>query len=249
MILGESDVLVLIPAWNEERSVGQVVKGVTDRGYATLVVDDGSHDGTANMAHLAGAMVLTLPYNMGVGGALRAGFRLAVDLGYSAIVQIDADGQHPIEMIPTLVETCNSRGSHMVIGSRFLTGHPSMRIARHRRIAMRLLARSASRAARSDITDATSGLRIIRQPLLGAFSQDFPTNYLGDTFEAVVAAGRAGYSISEVSTDMSERLHGLSSASPFRAAQFTAKALCVALLRLEPRITRLQGRQPDSQNP
>jgi hypothetical protein len=111
-----------------------------------------------------------------------------------------------------------------------------MEISRLRRVAMWILARSASRATGTNLTDTTSGFRLIREPLLGQFSEVFPVNYLGDTFEAVVSAGRAGYTVTEIPTRIQDREHGQSSASPWRAAQFTVKAIAVALLHLQPRL-------------
>ena len=104
-----SDVLVLIPAFNEESCVGQVVKDVIQHGYAALVIDDGSVDRTAEKAEGEGATVLRLPVNLGVGGALRCGFRYAVTHGYSTVVQCDADGQHDPAEIAVLLDAMRTR--------------------------------------------------------------------------------------------------------------------------------------------
>jgi hypothetical protein len=102
---------------------------------------------------------------------------------------------------------------------------------------MRLLARSASRATGNPITDATSGFRLIQGNLLTQFSQVFPSNYLGDTYEAMVSAGRADYSVVEIPTRMSDRLLGESSASSGQAIKFIIKCLLVVVLRLHSPIT------------
>lgn len=238
MKITPSEVLIVIPAWNESASVGKVVRDVRAAGYDVLVVDDGSQDSTARAAREAGAKVLSLPFNLGVGGALRLGFKYAVQEGIQAVVQVDADGQHAVMDIDKLVQAANESGADLVIGSRFLRANTTMDISPLRRFAMKILARSASRAAGTTLTDTTSGFRLIREPLLGRLSQVLPVNYLGDTFEAVVSAGRAGYSIMEIDTDIHDRSHGQSSASPWRAAQFTVKALAVALLHLQPQLNR-----------
>ncbi len=113
------DVLVIIPTWNEDQTVGDVVDEVRSHGYAALVVDDGSTDRSAEVAEGAGAIVLRLPVNLGVGGALRCGFRFAVAEGYTTVVQCDADGQHDPAEITRLIEVMQANDVDLVVGSRF----------------------------------------------------------------------------------------------------------------------------------
>ena len=107
--------LVVVPAWNEEASIANVVHDLKSHGFDVLVVDDGSTDKTFYEAHKCGATVLRLPFNLGVGAALRCGFKFAVVNGYQVVIQCDADGQHPIEHISDLLQTleanvaCNQR--------------------------------------------------------------------------------------------------------------------------------------------
>ncbi|MFT3853889.1 MAG: glycosyltransferase family 2 protein [Ilumatobacteraceae bacterium] len=232
----EPRVLVVVPAWNEERTVGAVVTDLRDLGLDVVVVDDGSSDRTSPVASAHGAMVVRLPVNLGVGAAMRCGFRFAVEHGYDAVVQCDADGQHSVAGVASLVAVQAASGAHMVIGSRF-GGGDDYPVGSLRRVAMRMLARSASRATGSRITDATSGFRIIVEPLLGAFAATFPDNYLGDTYEAVVSAGRAGYSIAETPVPMRQRQHGESSASPLAAVRFMVRAVIVVAARLNFQVT------------
>jgi glycosyltransferase involved in cell wall biosynthesis len=207
-----------------------------------VVIDDGSRDSTAKKAEEAGASVIRLPYNLGVGGALRLGFKYAIKHGFDSVVQIDADGQHPVNEIRHLIAVAERTNSDMVIGSRFHTGTPTMHVGFVRRFAMVVMAHMATRATGSTMTDVTSGFRVIREPLLGAFSEKFAANYLGDTFEAVVAAGRGGYRVIETEATLRPRQIGQSSASPLQAATFSIKALVVAVLHLHPRI---RPRRPD----
>ena len=224
--------LVVIPAWNEAATVGEVVGRVRAEGYPVVCIDDGSSDDTARAALRGGAMVLRLPSNLGVGSALRTGFRYAVEAGFQRVVQCDADGQHPENSIGELLRVQEREGADMVIGSRFLDpASCQMKVGFARRFAMRLLAGSASRAAGSRLTDATSGFRVIAQPLVGQFADHLPDHYLGDTYEALIAAGRAGYRIREVPVAIGERLDGSSTASVGAALKFLARASAVVALR------------------
>jgi glycosyltransferase involved in cell wall biosynthesis len=235
-LITQQDVLVIVPAFNEAASIGNVISELKSHSYDTLVVSDGSTDATGRIARTGGARVLDLPINLGVGGALRAGFRFAVSEGYAAVVQVDADGQHPADEIIDLITAANEYQAQMVIGSRFISAGTSMQVGAIRRIVMRVLARSSSKATGVTITDTTSGFRIITQPLLSKFAQTFPTNYLGDTYEAVVAAGRAGYKVVEIPAALRERAAGESTASIAQSVRFTVKGLVVALLRMHHRI-------------
>ena len=234
--LDSSNVLVLVPALNEERSVYEVIRNIVGAGYTALLVDDGSIDRTSEIAKSAGAGVLILPFNTGVGGALRAGFRYAIRKEFEAIVQVDADGQHPAEEIRNLIDAANTLNVHMVIGSRFLNKTSRMKISFVRRIGMKLLSASASRATGQKITDATSGFRLIRNPLLEKYSRNFANNYLGDTYESIIAAGRSKYRVVEIPADLMERSFGESSATSGSAFLFTLKGLIVSTLGLHKRL-------------
>jgi len=228
--------LVIIPALNEAVTISAVVTQAKALDYTVLVVDDGSTDATAANAIAAGALVLQLPINLGVGGALRAGFRFAVDYGYTSVVQVDADGQHPLHQISDLRLAATQHDAHLVIGSRYLSNEATLTPARLRRIAMWMLGKIASRSAGRVITDSTSGFRIIRQPLLGEFAREFPSYFLGDTFEATIAATRAGYRVVEIPAALSPRQHGRSSAGSLRSIMLICKVLMVTCFRLNLRI-------------
>lgn len=228
-------VLALIPAFNESKSISAVISEVLGAGFEILVVSDGSTDETASIARRMGVPVLEFPINLGVGAALRGGFRYACAHGYDAVVQVDADGQHRAGDLGSLVEVA-AGGHHMVIGSRFLSNDTSMRVGMTRRIAMVILASLATRATGTRITDASSGFRCITQPLLGEFARNFPATYLGDTYEALLAAGRGRYRVCEVPTAMNARTAGESSASTLVAMSRSIRAVLVGLLRFHVRV-------------
>jgi glycosyltransferase involved in cell wall biosynthesis len=229
-------VLVVVPAWNEQASIAKVISELKTRGFDVLVVDDGSTDKTSFIARQNGAITIRLPFNLGVGGALRCGFKYAVQHGYDAVVQCDADGQHPVDHIELLISTATQGNFHMVIGSRFLNDEGRMDLSLIRRLAMRILSRSASRACKTLITDATSGFRVITVPLLDELAEKLPAYYLGDTYEALVSAGRAGYRVREIPAPLMEREHGKSSAHPVKAARLALKAILSAILHVHQKL-------------
>lgn len=229
--------VAVVPAFNEEKTVGDVVCALLELGLPVIVVDDGSTDATSSVAANCGATVVVLATNLGVGGALRAGIRFAIRSGFDQVVQCDADGQHPSSAVRALLEA-QSRDPHdLLIGSRFATSGTRRGQTLIRRTAMALLATFASRASGVKISDATSGLRVIRQPLLGELAQHLPRHYLGDTFEVLVSAGRAGYRVGEIPVTMCDRAYGTSSASFSAALGLTLRAILVAVLRGHPRFS------------
>lgn len=237
--LSKDNVLVIVPAYNEQESIKAVLADLLENQYRVLVVDDGSEDQTRLIAQKMGVDVLTLPFNLGVGGALRAGFKFAVRHKYLAAVQIDADGQHDISQIVDLINHANESGAHLVLGSRFQRADESMSVPIIRRQVMRLLSTLASRATGTLITDATSGFRLIQEPLLSEFSKVFPIYYLGDTYEALMSAGKAGFTVREIPTIIVNRTHGTSSASTLQSIKFIFKSVVVAGLGIHARINNL----------
>jgi glycosyltransferase involved in cell wall biosynthesis len=235
--LSKDNVLVIVPAFNEQESISAVLRTLLDNDYQILVVDDGSVDQTRLIAQGAGVSVLTLPFNLGVGGALRAGFKFAVRNQYRAVVQVDADGQHDASQIVSLIESANEFGAHLVLGSRFQRSGESMTVPVVRRQVMRLLSALASRATGTTITDATSGFRLIQDPLLSEFAKVFPSYYLGDTYEALISAGKAGFVVREIPTVIVNRTHGTSSASTRQSIKFIFKSVVVAGLGIHARIS------------
>ncbi len=227
----KDDVLVIIPAHNEAATVGDVIERARAAGYPALVIDDGSTDGTAEIAEDAGASVVRLPLNLGVGAALRTGFRYAVENGYRVAVQCDADGQHDPAEIESLLRVMEDEQAHLVIGSRF-DGSTTARILRTRHLAMRVLAWAATRAAGRRINDSTSGFRAIASPLLEEFSRSYPAQYLGDTFEVLVASARAGYRVFGAPTTIHERQGGVPSAGTIASLVFLIRAFFVVMLRI-----------------
>lgn len=224
-------VLVIVPALNEEDSVGDVVRALLAElpGVDVLVVDDGSTDATGTRAQAAGAALLTLPYNLGVGGAMRAGFKYALRHDYDAAVQVDGDGQHEAAAVRTLLAELVA--ADIVIGARF-AGAGDYQARGPRRWAMKLLAVTLSRAVGSKLTDATSGFRACNRRAMTLFARHYPVEYLGDTVEALLIAGRSGLTVRQVPVVMRERTGGRPSAGAVRSTVYLGRAVLALFLGL-----------------
>ncbi len=215
--------LVVMPAWNEEATVADVIAEIRAKvpDVDVLVVNDGSRDATSEQAQSAGAVVADLPFNLGVGGAMRTGYRYAWDNGYDAVVQIDADGQHDPERVPEMLRMLDD--ADIVIGARF-AGTGDYVATGPRRWAMTLLAGVLSRVARTRLTDTTSGFRAAGRKAIAVFAFNYPAEYLGDTIEALVIAARAGCRIVQVPVAMRVRAGGRPSQNPAKAAAYLGRA-------------------------
>lgn len=226
-------VLVIVPAWNEERNVGRTVEEICSGhpAYDVVVVDDGSTDSTAAVARAAGAIVLPLPFNLGVGGAMRAGFTYAQRHGYRRAIQVDADGQHNPADIDRVLE--GLRHADISIGARFAeVGDYEVRGPR--RWAMIFLARVLSRVARTRLTDATSGFRAAGPRAIDQYVRYYPAEYFGDTLDSLVAACHAGLTVTQVPVAMRPRMHGTSTQGTVGATKYLLRAvfaLSLAIMR------------------
>ena len=225
---------MVIPAWNEREALPGVIAelAVALPDADVLVVNDGSTDGTADVARASGsAMVLDLPLNLGVGGAMRAGYRFAAREGYDVPVQVDADGQHDPAEVARVVAAIDELGADVVIGARF-AGVGSYRVRGPRRWAMQVLSRVLSRIAGTRLTDTTSGFRAANRRAIMLFADEYPAEYLGDTVESLVIACRAGLTVRQVGVEMRPRAGGVPSHNPAKAALFLGRAMLALLIAL-----------------
>jgi glycosyltransferase involved in cell wall biosynthesis len=227
-------VLIIVPAWNEVGSIGDVVKEIKSElpGMDVLVVDDGSADDTTRVAEAAGAIVTRLPYNLGVGGAMRLGYRYAKAEGYDVAVQVDADGQHDPRYVPRLIEGLED--ASLVIGARF-AGEGDYEVHGPRRWSMVMLSVVLSHMAGTKLTDTTSGFRACDRDLIELFATWYPVEYLGDTVETVVRVLRLGYRVRQVPVAMRQRFAGVPSKSPAKAVLYLGRAFFALLLALSRR--------------
>ncbi|MGV1003350.1 MAG: glycosyltransferase family 2 protein [Candidatus Nanopelagicales bacterium] len=225
-------VLVAIPALNEQSTIASVVAEVRASvpDAEILVVDDGSTDFTVSAARAAGAQVISLPFNVGVGGAMRTAFLYARGHGFDAVIQVDADGQHVAADIPALL--AGLARADVVIGSRFAGGQ--YEVSGPRKWSMRMLSGTLSKVCGASLTDTTSGFRAADAAAIALFARSYPAEYLGDTVESLVIAARAGLTVREVPVRMRPRQGGRPSQSSLRSGLYlgrAALALYVALTR------------------
>jgi glycosyltransferase involved in cell wall biosynthesis len=223
--------LVIIPAWNEEEALpGTLAELARVRpDLDVLVVSDGSTDRTAEVGRFAGATVVELPFNLGIGGALQTGFRYAVRNGYERAVQFDADGQHDPLAVQALLDGLD-RGADMVIGSRFTEGGAvTYSVSGVRRRAMRLLQWLVKVLVRQRFTDTSSGFRAFSRPMLEYFAQSYPVEYM-DSVEALVQACNAGFRVDEVPANMRGRTGGAPSTRNFKLVYYYMRLLVVLLV-------------------
>lgn len=222
--------IVIVPALNEQETVAAVIADIRrDLGADVLVVDDGSTDRTAEIARRSGASVVRHPFNLGVGAALRTGFRFAEAHGYQIAMQIDADGQHDPHEAARLLERVQA-GSDIVVGSRFASGSGEYQVAFVRRTSMKLLSAVLSRRIGRPITDTTSGFRAFSRSAIELFATQYPSAYLSDTVESLLIAHYNGLSVEEVPVSMHERMGGVASNNWFRSAYHLVRLVLVITL-------------------
>jgi glycosyltransferase involved in cell wall biosynthesis len=202
-------ILVAIPALNEAETIVDVVTAVRRiSNHDVLVVDDGSIDRTANLAIQAGASVITHPFNMGVGAAMRTAFSYALKMEYEIVVQVDADGQHPPQEIQKIIDVLNF--SDVAIGSRLIE-KTNYEFSKVRRIAILTLSGLLKLLTGKEIFDPTSGFRAANKRAIAIFADHYPSEYLGDTVASILIASKYGLTINETKVEMKMRQGGLPS--------------------------------------
>lgn len=224
-------ILIIIPAYNEEASLPGVIDDLNSHFSEAdiLVVNDGSKDGTALIAAQRGVNVLNLPFNLGIGGAMQAGYRYAVKHDYDIAVQFDGDGQHCACEIEKLLQPLTSGRADFVVGSRFLQpGDYKPPIMRQ--IGMRIFSFVLSCILESPVTDTTSGFRAANKEIIEYFSRLYPEDY--PEVEALVLVHKQGFCIAEVPVDMLERTGGKTSITPIRSVYYMVKVLLAVFIDL-----------------
>jgi glycosyltransferase involved in cell wall biosynthesis len=223
---------VIVPALNEAATVGRVIQEIreVDPDFTVVVVDDGSDDGTGAVAEAAGASLLRLPFNLGIGGAVQTGYRFALANGFDLAVQVDADGQHDPSQLPLIIAPVLAGEADIVIGSRY-AGLGTYRARGVRRLGQRIFARVVSLVVREPLTDTSSSFRALNRRSLSLFAADYPHGFL-ETVEATVLAGKYRLRMKEVPVAMRERELGRSSLTVPLSLFYTAKVLLAVFVSL-----------------
>jgi hypothetical protein len=227
--------LAVVPAYNEAGSVARVIATLHQQApqFDVIVIDDGSTDQTSERAREAGATVVTMPFNLGIGGAVQTGFVYALEHDYDYMAQVDGDGQHEPAELNTLVSRIQEDPAlDMVCGSRFIATDRSYDAPLSRRAGIRLFAFMLSKILRQRVTDPTSGFRLYNRRAINLFARDYPHDY--PEVEAVLMLHAHRLRMTEVAVRMRHRESGSSSITTMRSAYYMIKvslALLVGLMR------------------
>lgn len=223
--------LIIVPAYNEEESLPGVIRDLREniRLADILVVNDGSRDATARIAKEMGVAVLNLPFNLGIGGAMQAGYLYAEQGGYDIAVQFDGDGQHLAGEVEKLLRHVREGNADLVIGSRFLE-QGGYNASVFRKSGMWIFSTILSRMLGMRVTDSTSGFRAANRRVIEFFSRTYPDDY--PEVEALVLLHKAKLRIVEVAVNMRERTGGTSSITPLRSVYYMVKVLLAIFIDL-----------------
>ena len=221
--------LVIIPAYNEEQCIEKTVRDLQQNApdYDYIVINDCSSDNTAKLCRSQGYPLLDLPDNLGIGGAVQTGYRYARAAGYDIAVQFDGDGQHNASYLKDMEQKLLATRCDMVIGSRFITHHGFQSTAL-RQFGIRFFTGLIRFLTGKEITDPTSGMRMVNRQLIEEFARKYPGDYPEP--ESVTAVLHKGYKVEEVPVQMNERYGGTSSISPKRAVYYMVKVTLAVLL-------------------
>ena len=245
--------LAIVPAHNEVEAITSTIAAIRQSApdFDVLVVDDGSTDATAKRASAAGAAVLRLPFNLGIGGAMQSGYMYALEQGYEVAVQVDGDGQHDPRHIHDLLERL--RGDprlNMVTGSRFLVhGGEGYRSSTVRRVGIRVFARVVSLITGERVTDPTSGFRMTNRRGIELFARDYPIDY--PEVEAILLMHAHRLHSCEIPVLMRPRLTGSSTISSTQSVYYMIKVLLavfVGLFRARPSAEPVDGESAQAES-
>lgn len=226
-------VLVIIPAYNEEEVISAVIRKIkrhTDLemtvGLDLIVINDGSRDSTAQKALNEGVRVVTLPFNLGIGGAMQTGYIYARDNNYDIAVQVDADGQHDPSYLNNLFNALKEVKCDMVIGSRYVET-TSYKSRMSRRMGMIFFSWLVSLLTGQKVKDTTSGFRAVNRKVIEYFANSYPADY--PEVDVLVRLHKKNFKIHEVPVEMQERQGGSSSITPLKSIYYMVK-VSIALL-------------------
>jgi glycosyltransferase involved in cell wall biosynthesis len=237
-----SKILIAIPAYNEEASIINTIE-TCKSGFPSaelLIINDCSADNTLELVRQSGVNFLSLPINLGVGGAMRAAFQFALINEFSILIQVDADGQHNPRDVEKLISKSNS--FDIVIGSRFLMTE-GYKVDRIRKIAIIIISKYLYLITKKSISDPTSGFRLSNRRAIELFAHSYPIEYLGDTVGSIVLANINGLSIGECASPMNERQGGKPSQNPLKSVAHLCRTLiAITMMKLGTKKIEREGK-------
>lgn len=244
MNLSDRKILIIIPAFNEEAAVGALVRDIRSRhpSFDILVVNDNSRDRTEAEASNAGAFVVTLPFNLGIGGAVQTGYKIAAEQGYDAAVQVDGDGQHDPRYLADVLTPLFENKLDLVIGSRFLIKDDAFKSTALRRVGIRFFCHLLKGLTGLFLTDPTSGYRACGRKLIQRYAEYYPVDFPEP--EAIKMARRYDARVGEVPVRMRERQGGRSSIRYLSTLYYMIKvtlAILIDALKGKPKEARRAG--------
>jgi glycosyltransferase involved in cell wall biosynthesis len=224
-LLAQQRRVAIVPAFNEEGCIADVIAEIRafDPGLEVVVIDDGSVDRTAKVARAAGAHVLKLPFNLGIGGAVQTGFRYAHENDFDLAVRVDGDGQHDPAQLDKVIEPVLRGEADIAVGSRYLAASGGYKSSATRRIGIRILAGTVSMLTRRRITDPTSGFQALNRKAIRLFAADYPHDY--PEVEGLVMLIRHRLRFCEVPVAMRPRAAGQSSIRALSSVYYMVKVL------------------------
>lgn len=225
--------LIIIPAYNESRNIVNTIRTIESDApdFDYIIIDDCSTDNTLAICQNQGFNVISLPINLGIGGAVQTGYRYAQRCGYDVAVQVDGDGQHNPCYLEKMVEVLVQSSVNMVIGSRFITKE-GFQSSFARRIGIKYFTWLIALLTGKKITDATSGLRLIDRSLIERFANHYPDDYPEP--ETVVDVLVSHFKVKEIPVVMNERQGGVSSISLTKSVYYMIKVtLAILVVRLK----------------
>jgi len=225
-------IMALIPAYNEQDAIGDVVSDVKKHlpKADVVVINDGSTDLTVERAKEYGALVLDLPYNLGIGGAVQTGYRFAEEMGYDIAIRLDGDGQHDPAEAHKLLEPIENGEADVVIGSRYVEAGNGYKSSFIRFLGIRLFGTVTSWITHRKISDVTSGFQAVNRRVIEFYSHDYPSDY--PEIETIPLLHRAGLRAVETPVSMRERQAGSTSITPIRSIYYVVKVMLSLLMGL-----------------
>lgn len=223
-------VLLIIPAYNEEKNIGstigQIKKYMAEKSHSDfdldyIVIDDGSTDRTLETCLDKDIKVIGLSQNLGIGAAVQTGYKYAKYKDYDIAVQFDGDGQHDIGSLEGVLEPILTGRANLSFGSRFVEDHQGFKSTPLRRLGIRILSRVMAFFTKEKFYDVTSGYRAGDKEVIGIFAKDYPYDYPEP--ESLVRLSKMGYKIVEVPAKMYPRTAGQSSITPLKSFYYMVK--------------------------